>query len=80
MSCDNSAFPFDAVSAVIALILYTGPMFTVYNCILRRFPEQMYKVFEGSDNAFATTIFVLVSAVQKISRRMKVPAGTQLYR
>ena len=55
-------------------------MFTVYNCILRRFPEQMYKVFEGSDNAFATTIFVLVSAVQKISRRMKVSAGTQLYR
>ena len=55
-------------------------MFTVYNCILRHFPEPMYKVFDGSDNAFATTIFVLVSAVQKISRRMKVPAGTQLYR
>jgi hypothetical protein len=69
---------------VIALILYTGPMFQVYNSILRRFPQNVYDVYANSDsddpNLFSTTIFVLVSAVQKLSRSNLVPPGTQLYR
>ena len=55
-------------------------MFVVYNSILRHFPAKIYSIFHGSDNTFATTIFVLVSAVQKISTRMRVSPGTQLFR
>jgi hypothetical protein len=55
-------------------------MFVVYNGILRRFPKELYDVFAKSDNRFSTTIFVLVSAVQKLSRCMKIPAGMMLYR
>ena len=52
----------------------------VYNGILRRFPKELYDVFAKSDNRFSTTIFVLVSAVQKLSRCMNIPAGMMLYR
>jgi len=55
-------------------------MFVVYNGILRRFPKELYDVFAKSDNRFSTTIFVLVSAVQKLSRCMNIPAGMMLYR
>jgi hypothetical protein len=55
-------------------------MFVVYNSILRRFPTELYATFAGGRNFFATTIFVLVSAVQKISTMMKLPHGTKLYR
>jgi hypothetical protein len=65
---------------MIAVVLYTGPMFVVYNGILRRFPQQLYDFFSRNDNTFSTTIFVLVSAVQKLSRVMNIPPGTQLYR
>jgi hypothetical protein len=65
---------------VIAIVLYTGPMFVVYNGILRRFPKELFKVFKQSDNLFSTTIFVLVSAVQKLSRSVSIPAGMMLYR
>ncbi len=30
--------------------------------------------------SYTTTIFVLISAVQKVARVMKLPEGTQLYR
>ncbi|MFN9939198.1 MAG: hypothetical protein ACK56I_06965, partial [bacterium] len=53
---------------VIAIVLYTGPMFQIYNTILRRYPAEKFKLFEEGDNQFSTTIFVLVSAVQKLSR------------
>ena len=52
----------------------------VYNGILRRFPKELYDIFAKSDNRFSTTIFVLVSAVQKLSRCMNIPAGMMLYR
>ncbi len=65
---------------MIAVVLYTGPMFVVYNGILRRFPQQLYELFSRNDNTFSTTIFVLVSAVQKLSRFMNMPPGMQLYR
>jgi hypothetical protein len=55
-------------------------MFVVYNGILRRFPKELYDVFAKSDNRFSTSIFVLVSAVQKLSRCMNIPAGMMLFR
>ena len=55
-------------------------MFVVYNGILRRFPKELYEVFAKKDNRFSTTIFVLVSAVQKLSRCMNIPAGMMLFR
>jgi hypothetical protein len=65
---------------MIAVVLYTGPMFVVYNGILRRFPLELYGYFSRNDNVFSTTIFVLVSAVQKLSRVTHMPPGTVLYR
>ena len=65
---------------MIAVVLYTGPMFVVYNGILRQFPKELYSVFLESDNRFSTTIFILVSAVQKLSRCMHIPTGMLLYR
>ncbi len=50
----------------------------MYNTILRKFPEDLYKNFDG--NLFSTTIFVLASAIQKISRVMKLPENLILYR
>ena len=65
---------------MIAVVLYTGPMFVVYNGILRQFPKELYDVFLESDTRFSTTIFVLVSAIQKLSRCMHIPAGMLLFR
>ena len=39
----------------------------------------MYEVFEVGENNFSTTIHVLVSAVHKIARSMKLPSGLVLY-
>jgi hypothetical protein len=55
-------------------------MFAIYNAILRRSPKNIYDVYETADNKFSTTIFVLVSAVQKLSRCMNIPVDTLLYR
>ncbi len=44
--------------------------------MLRRFPKELYEKM----GTFTTTIFVLVSAVQKVARVMKLPEGIQLYR
>jgi hypothetical protein len=75
---------------MIAVVLYTGPLFFVYNAILRRFPKDIFEAFcvgdvdlklhRGDINNFATTIFVLVSAIHKLSRVMNIPAGVLLYR
>ncbi len=65
---------------VIVLVLYTGPMFEVYNCVLRQFPKDLYKELTQEGNAFTTTIHALVSAVQKLSAIAKVPDGLKLYR
>ena len=50
----------------------------MYNAILRRFPAALFEAFRG--NLFSTTIHVLVSAVQKVSRAARVPDGLPLYR
>ena len=48
---------------MIAIVMYTGPCFVLYNSVLRRFPADIYNVFKDGDNLFSTTVFVLVSAV-----------------
>jgi WD40 repeat protein len=65
---------------VIAIVLYTGPMFQIYNTILRQYPKDTFDIFSAGDNLFSTSIFVLVSAVQKLSRFTRIPLGTLLYR
>ncbi len=65
---------------ILALALYTGPMFHVYNVILRRYPEEKFMLFKEGGNTFATTIFVLVSAVTKVAKCTRIPEGTLLYR
>ncbi len=65
---------------MIAIVMYTGPCFVLYNAVLRQFPTDIYNVFKDGGNLFATTIFVLVSAVNKLSRCMNIPPGTLLYR
>ena len=54
--------------------------FIWYNAVLRRF-SNISGLFEilGA-GSFTTTIFVLISAVQKVARVMKLSDGTQLYR
>ena len=52
----------------------------VYNAILRRFPSGVYDKFKKGDNLYATTIHVLVSAVVKIARVMRLPPGLELFR
>ncbi len=65
---------------VLALVLYTGPMFYVYNVMLRQYPVATYQLFKEGGNTFPTTIFVLVSAVTKVTKRTRIPRGTLLYR
>ena len=52
----------------------------MYNTILRRFPAKEYEAFRAGGNLFSTTIFVLVSAVTKIARVMRLPPGLELFR
>ncbi len=65
---------------MIAIVMYTGPAFVLYNAVLRQFPAEIYQVFKDGNNLFPTTIFVLVSAINKLSRCMNIPPGTLLYR
>ena len=56
---------------VIALILYTGPMYSRYNAVLRLFPEETVKTLKG--NKYTTTIHLIVSGVIKLSRCFELP-------
>jgi ankyrin repeat protein len=67
---------------VIAIILYTGPMYMIYNCVLARWssPPSMWDTLRTGNNLFTTTLSVLVSAVQKLSTITVIPDGLKLYR
>ncbi len=56
------------------------PQFVRYNTALRRCPLADYDLMKEAGNLYATTISVLVSAVQKIARAMKLTEGLRLYR
>ena len=55
-------------------------MYQIYNAVLRQYPPEVYEPFRVGGNRFATTIHVLVSAVVKIARVMKLPSGLELFR
>jgi len=65
---------------VIAIVLYTGPMYMIYNAILRQFPLQLYQELKKTNSLFTTTIFTLVSAVHKLSWVAGISSGMKLYR
>ncbi len=65
---------------VIAVVLYTGPLFEKYNCVLRRWPSDSFEKMSAAGSTFTTTIHVLVSAVQKLASVVKMPDGLKLYR
>ena len=48
---------------VLAVVMYTGPMFQLYNTVLRKYPPDKYTELKSKDSLFPTTICVLVSAV-----------------
>uniref|UniRef100_A0A7S0W5B3 NAD(P)(+)--arginine ADP-ribosyltransferase n=1 Tax=Hemiselmis tepida TaxID=464990 RepID=A0A7S0W5B3_9CRYP len=63
---------------VLALQLYTGPMYCKYNAVLRNFPESMVKLMHG--NKYTTTIHCIVSGIIKLSKSMKLPEDRKVYR
>jgi ankyrin repeat protein len=65
---------------IIAIVMYTGPAYVLYNAVLRQSPPEIYRVFKDSNNLFSTTIFVLVSAINKLSRCTNISPDTLLYR
>lgn len=65
---------------VISLVLYTGPMFVIWNTILRKYPMDRYETLKRRNSLFPTSIFVLMSAIQKVSRVMVLQPGQCLYR
>ena len=78
---------------VLGLNLYTGPLFILYNAVLRGFPVNLVELLNNnSDNSnpenrcavlgnrFETTIFTVCSGITKLSRFTKVPENRLLYR
>eukprot|EP00300_Choanocystis_sp_HF-7_P042383 c9144_g1_i1.p1 GENE.c9144_g1_i1~~c9144_g1_i1.p1 ORF type:complete len:971 (+),score=219.31 c9144_g1_i1:89-3001(+) len=61
---------------VAAIVLYTGPMYVLYNAMLRKYPKTTCAAF----NEFTTTILVLVSAIQKLCRSSHIEEGVALFR
>ena len=55
-----------------------APQFTLYNAVLRQWPEA--ESGSGRGNHYTTTIYVLVSGVIKLARVAKFPEGARLYR
>jgi len=67
---------------VVAVILYSGPMYMLYNCVLAQWssPPALWDTLRSGNNLFTTTLCVLVSAVQKLSAFTVIPDGLRLYR
>ena len=63
---------------IIALRLYTGPLYILYNAVLRGYPQQTVESLDG--NRYETTLFVIISGVSKLSRVTAVPPNRLLYR
>lgn len=61
---------------VVALRLYTGPMFVKYNAVLRRFPQCVVNGLKG--NRYTTTIHAIVSGIIKLSHIMVLPSNRKV--
>jgi len=58
---------------IIAIILYTGPMFSVYEMVLRQYPMNRYLDMKLGGNLFSTTIHVLASGIKKLASHTPKP-------
>jgi hypothetical protein len=67
-----------SMEEVIGLRLYTGPLFVLYNAVLRGFPEKDVILLMG--NKYETSIFTITSAITKLSKITKIPFDRLLYR
>ena len=67
---------------VVALRLYSGPMYSRYNRILREAlsSESQGAGTSASSNFYPTTIHVLVSGICKLTRVAKMPEGRVVFR
>jgi len=63
---------------IIALRLYSGPMYAVYNTILR--PGEDAAGSTSAKNLYPTTIQLIVSGICKLSRVAEAPAELCVYR
>ena len=73
---------------VAALRLYTGPLFNLYNAVLRyhsvapaesdTMGRAHVAALEG--NRYETTLFCLISGILKLSKVTRIPPGRRLYR
>jgi hypothetical protein len=63
---------------IIALRLYTGPMFQKYNGVLRKGKEEGSSQFRGMP--FATTLHAINSGLLKLQKVTSIPAGHKVYR
>jgi hypothetical protein len=63
---------------VQVLRLYTGPMFNLYNAVLRKFPADLYEKLQG--NQYETTISCIISGILKISKKTVIPHDRRLWR
>jgi len=61
-----------------ALRLYTGPLYMLYNALMRDFPPRVVESLAG--NRFETTMFVIISGITKLAKVTPVPPGRLLYR
>ena len=48
--------------------------------MLRQYPRDLYDRFAAKGNKFSTTVHVLVSAVVKLAREIRIPSGLRLFR
>ena len=62
----------------LALRLYTGPLYILYNAVLRGYPRDLLEGLDG--NRYETTLFVIISGVSKLARITPIPANRLLYR
>jgi hypothetical protein len=77
---------------ILALSMYTGPLYVLYNAVLRGAPAVMVELLNAGHaapadearpvygNRFETTLFVICSGITKLSRFTRVPPSRLLYR
>ena len=67
---------------VIAVVLYTGPMFHAYNTVLRKrlHFSGIDRSEADSERQYVTTIFVIASAIVKLTRVQRIESGLKVYR
>eukprot|EP01042_Synura_sphagnicola_P000576 gene576-622_t len=63
---------------LVALRLFTGPMFMKYNCVLRGYPQEIARNLKG--NRYITTIHTIASGIVKLSRVAELPENRKVYR